>query len=124
MSTRRVKATESKLGNELLDSLSTIVAQMLVEKLGASADVATGLGEQAAVELSRAWGGAQVYVPQGRIAKANAMHQEIWRKKLAGDHPNQLAREYGVSVVWIYEIIRNMRALYVDSVQMDVFREN
>lgn len=114
---------ETRLGVELLDNLAAITAQILVDKLGLDRDTAAAIGDQAAVELSAKWGKSQVYIPAGRIAKAQAMHQAVYQRHKRGVPVEQIRRDAGISLQWAYTIIRTMRKAEIDAKQGDIFGE-
>jgi Mor family transcriptional regulator len=108
-------------GTELLDDLAATVAHLLVERLGIDRDTAAAVGDQTAVTLSEKWGGGQVYIPAGRIAKAMAMHDALYARHKRGVPVEQLRREFGISLQWAYAIVRQMRKAEIERRQDDIF---
>lgn len=60
--------------------------------------------------LRQRFSGELLYIPKGVSHDALQKHYEVWRK-YTGDNVPQLAKEFRLSEVYIYQIIRRMREL-------------
>jgi Mor family transcriptional regulator len=111
-----------RLGTELLDHLADILAGLLVESLDLDRDTAAAIGDQAAVLMSDQWGGAQIYIPTGRTAKALAFHANLYAAFQRNPNPETIRRQFGVSLKTVYQVVRQMRKAEIDAKQHDLFR--
>jgi len=93
---------------ELLQDMADHVRAVLVEYGELDQDKASGLGEEAVERIARAWGGSTVYFPKGDYIRSYRKAQDVWRDYNGRNAP-ELARKYGISLVWTYEIIRKKR---------------
>lgn len=78
----------------------------------AAADVTT--------DLAAYRGGRMLYIPQGQRLALALRDAEIWRR-FNGRNYQALADEFGMTVVSMYEIIREQRALNTRKIQGQLF---
>lgn len=64
------------------------------------------IGEEAAVELCRAFGGQTIYVPGFRRFAAARRNQQIVEALQSGRQPCDVAREFGISARHVHRISR------------------
>ncbi len=96
----------SKTSEELLDDVAAKVSTLLLPHVAQG--MADALGQRVADLLAEDWGGISVYVPkrtERRLAQRNA---RIYRA-FTGDNVTDLAKEYGLSEVQVYTVIRAER---------------
>lgn len=84
------------------------IAAGLAEMLGLAPDAA----DQAAYDVLRrvleTCGGEYFYVPKDIRLAAHGRDIEVWRK-FTGHNQRQLAREFGITVQYVYQIIARQR---------------
>lgn len=74
-------------------------------------------------EVVRAeWGGTAVYIGKGLMYELSQRDQEIW-SKFTGRNHHDLCREYGITMVWLYKIIKYQRQAMLKDKQGDLFGE-
>lgn len=95
-------------GPELLIELAQNIAHVLVELIELDKERADHVGQEIANRMAANWGGQLIYFPIGTAIKLSARDQEIWNE-FTGNNHSQLARKYGVSLQWIYKIVKAMR---------------
>ena len=70
------------------------------------------LAESTSVEITmlfaHLWGGQVIYVPKGVLIQASKMHQKIFDDWTGRNH-HEVAKKYGVSVQYVYRIVKRMR---------------
>lgn len=89
---------------DLADRLSTALANE-----GLAPTRAREIGFKAAEAVRAHWGGQLVYIPVGTGYEISERDREIW-DKFNGDNHEALAREYQVTVVHVYRIVKRMHA--------------
>jgi Mor family transcriptional regulator len=95
---------------ELLGDFAESIARNLVS----IASLEPAHADQVAVEVvdkvAEEFGGEVFYLPQGRVEKNRSVRDvEIYRRKLAGEGADDLAREYKLSRVRIFQIVNQCR---------------
>lgn len=96
-------------GPELLTALAAHTSALLLEHQVCNAAAAELIGMELAMKMAGDWGGQNIYVPSGLVLKLTPIYLEIYGK-FTGHNQSALAREYGMSVQWIYQIVKRMRA--------------
>jgi len=66
------------------------------------------------------WAGSLQYIPQNYALKISSRNVEIW-DKFTGNNYADLAKEYGISIPWIYKIIKQARKEFQDKNQGSLF---
>ena len=110
-------------GPELLVDLANTVAVAMVELLELDKERAEHVGNEVANRMTVHWGGQLIYFPIGTAIKLSARDMAIYNK-FNGQNHSDLAREFGVSLQWIYRIVKTMRAADLASRQGGLFPEN
>lgn len=105
---------------DLLNDLAEQVSVAARETLGASEDVAGALGTDVAMRMIELWGGQQLYMPKGIRIEAARLHQQIYDDWKGRNH-RELVRKYGVSLQFIYRVIKIMRRADLNTRQGDMF---
>lgn len=108
----------SDLGQEYLNSLMTLGAQVAKDVLGVSDSAAEAFGEQLALRVAEEHGGTMLYIAKGRFVLARRSHERIistLRRHQAalpaGSRPlayQRTASEIGCSVPHVYRIERKV----------------
>ena len=105
--TRQKDSFRSK-GPELLTDLADQCARILQETAGLEQDKAEQTGREIANRMATHWGGQNIYFPMGLSYKLSQRDRLIFAD-FDGTNHGELARKYGVSLQWIYKIVKNMR---------------
>lgn len=105
---------------ELLEDLADQVCSLMTQKLKLNKAQAKEIGQDVADHIASHWGGQSLYIPQGLSSKLSKRDLEIYAK-FNGTNHNQLAKEYHVSVVWIYALVKRVHQEEVRKKQGDLF---
>ena len=70
--------------------------------------------------LSRYAGGRQLYMPKGDVLERALRDREIWERH-RGNNVDDLAEAYGLTVVQVYSILAEQRALHRQRMQPPLF---
>lgn len=92
------------MGEFLLESLATIVADAAVRVLGVDREVAKVLADEATTRFSDQFGGEPQYIPKGRVFRRSALYRQIY-ERFTGTNQRELAREFGFTLVHLYRIL-------------------
>lgn len=87
-------------------------------KTPTSAEIAFKITER----IREEWSGEQIYLPKGLHFEINQKHRDIYAK-FRGDNHQQLAKEYDLTVVQIYKIIRTVAAANFTKRQQGLFND-
>ena len=104
---------------ELLADLADQVALKLCEH-GVEPDKAADIGFFAAEHMREHWGGQPIYLPQGVQYDFSRRDLEIF-DRFNGHNHVELAQEYNLTVMRIYQIIKAVRAELVKKRQGALF---
>lgn len=104
---------------ELLRDLADQVALKLVE-MGVDPEKATDIGFASAEHIREHWGGQPIYLPKGVQYEFSRRDLEVF-EKFNGHNHAELAREYNLTVMRIYQIIKAVRAELVKKRQGALF---
>lgn len=93
-----------------------------------NAGVATNLSEEESrllakkvtLDIAHDFGGEMIYIPKGILVHLTGRDLKIWQE-FNGKNHNELARKYGVSVVWVYKILKKVQQEEVAKRQIDMF---
>lgn len=97
-------------GEQLLVGLVGIVAEAATRVLDAPPELAKVLGDEIATRFSDEFGGTQQYVPKGRVFRTSTLHRQIWERFTGKpEDVKQLAREFGISTIYVYRILARER---------------
>lgn len=95
----------SERGQELLSDLAAHAGQLLADRAGLDEEQAAQIGAELADYMRRHWGGQHLYFAKGDEHGLTKRDLEIWRRA-NGRNTSELASEYGLSRVRIYQILR------------------
>ncbi len=105
----RASGKHSKQGSSLLDDLRDNIAKCLVE-----GQIEPARAEQISVELRNRiaadWGGQLIYVPKDTVEQTCKRDRDLYNE-FNGTNHDTLASKYGLSMQWVYQIIRRMRII-------------
>lgn len=93
---------------EILQDLAAR-ARATLEKHGVDGDKARALAVDIAADISDDWKGEQIYIPHNKGFKSRLRNEQIYQE-FNGFNQAELARQYGVSVQWIYHIVKEVKA--------------
>ncbi len=68
------------------------------------------------------WGGQNVYFPMGMVWKVSQRDREIFREFNGRNH-HELARKFGVSLQWVYSVVKRVRKEELDWMQGKLFAD-
>ena len=103
----------------LTELINVLTASM--RNQGAGEQEAKQQGIRLALDIADHFGGMQLYVPKGKLLKTLARNIQIWHD-FTGDNAKALARQYGLSEVRLYEILREQTQLQTAKHQSDLFK--
>lgn len=112
---------ETKWAPMLADMLRVLEALYLRE--GQGKEEAFHLATQSAAALAEYFGGRVVYLPRGDRVRNALRDAEIYRKFRGSRNVEQLAAEYGLTVIHLYKIHRDQRALHMRKLQGRLFQD-
>lgn len=95
-------------GPELLVELAQHTSNILHEAVDIDIRTADQIGEAVASRMMQVWGGQNVYFPMGMAWRVSQRDQEIF-SDFNGKNHHDLARKYGVSLQWIYSVVKRVR---------------
>lgn len=107
-------------GPDLLVDMCQHVSVALVEMLGLDKDKADEVGQNIADRMAAHWGGQNIYFPMGLSYKLSQRDRLIY-DEFNGSNHSELARKHGVSLQWIYKIIKTVRQEEIDRRQGGLF---
>lgn len=94
----------------MMPDLADLVAREVAQYLGAAPEVAQSMGWSVVEAFCQRWGGVAVYVPKADVLERASLYERIWQE-FDGRNHEELARRHGITVVWVYQIVKRMRAL-------------
>lgn len=95
--------------HELLADMAEQTAKFLLEKHGINEEVAINAGNDLADFLCTHWTGQNIYFAADTQFKLSQRDLEIFKRMERGNAPD-LAREYGISYVRVYQIYKRCLA--------------
>ena len=107
-------------GPELLIDLTQHIAHALGELIALDSEQAEHVAKEVADRMAAHWRGQNIYFPMGLSIKLSRRDREIY-DKFTGHNHHELVREYGVSLAWIYKIIKAVRKEELARIQGDMF---
>lgn len=116
----RLKGDFKSKGPELLVDLAEKCALALKDTAGLDDDKATQVGREIADRMAAHWGGQNIYFPMGLSYKLSQRDRLIFDDFTGANH-SELARKYGVSLQWIYKIVKTVRQEEIARRQGDMF---
>lgn len=107
-------------GGDLLTEAVDPIAKALQESLGVSADLAEAASVEITMLFAHLWGGQVVYIPKGVSVQASKLHQLIYDDWTGRNH-SEVATKHGVSVQYVYRVVKRMRLAVIARNQHDLF---
>ena len=105
---------------EILADLAAWVEAVLVEEAGFEKAAAGRLARKVADRVGHDWAGQQIYI--GRGAVVTERDRQIYRRFDGGNH-DELARQFGLTVRQVYNILSKIRTENFEKQQMKLFPE-
>lgn len=105
---------------ETLAALRDLVAHTLRRTVGMDDELAAHVGHEVMYAFAQHWGGDAVYIPKADTLQRYDRDLRIWADFNGRNHA-ELARKYRISKVWVYAIVRRMRAMDTDRRQGRLF---
>ena len=118
----RQKGDFKSKGPELLVDLAEQCSLALKESVGLDKDKADQVGREIAERMASHWGGQNIYFPMGLSYKLSQRDRQIFDDFTGANH-SELARKYGVSLQWIYKVVKTVRQEEIARRQGDMFAE-
>ncbi len=115
-----MKNANRSIAHDLLNDMAEQTSTAARETLGLSEEIAAALGTDVAMRMVERWGGQQLYMPKGVRIVAARLHQQIY-DDWKGRNQRDLVRKYGVSLQFIYRVIKIMRRADLNRRQADMF---
>nr|DAN15529.1 MAG TPA: Mor transcription activator family [Caudoviricetes sp.] len=109
----------SKQGKALLQDLKTHTEHLLSE-VNLSPDQARQVANELMFQISQHWGGQLIYVVKDSKFLADKRDVEIYRAFNGHNHA-ELSQEYGLSLPYIYRILKRMNELERTQNQFELF---
>ncbi|WP_117105287.1 Mor transcription activator family protein, partial [Klebsiella pneumoniae] len=78
------------------------------------------IGQAVANRMMQVWGGQNVYFPMGMVWKVSQRDREIFLE-FDGRNHHELARKFGVSLQWVYSVVKRVRKEELDRMQGKLF---
>lgn len=100
------------------------VLEALYRRRGIGAEQAFELARDSVLAQAEYFGGRVVYLPRGDQLKNAVRDAEIYRRFRGSRNADQLADEYELTVVRIYAIAAEQRALHLAKVQPQLFDDS
>lgn len=107
-------------GPELLVELAQHTASTIKEVVEIDTAIAEQIGEAVANRMMQVWGGQSVYFPMGTLWLISQRDHDIFNDFNGRNH-HDLARKYGVSLQWVYSVIKRVRKAETDRLQGRLF---
>ena len=116
-------SAKPRRGEQFLNEIAELTTARLGKTIELPQEVADAVGRDVAKSISERWGGEVVYVSTGWLGAVSTMHQNLYNDYRSGMQIHALRKKYGISQVWVYAIIRDMRKKHLEEVQKDIFDE-
>ncbi|ACL32489.1 Mor transcription activator family protein [Glaesserella parasuis] len=97
----------------------TVVA---AKEFGICEELAENIGMIVAMKIGQSWGGLNVYMPKALELFACEREKQIYNE-FTGNNHSFLAKKYGLSLQWIYKIVKRVQKEEVAKRQLDMFKE-
>ena len=107
---------------ELLHHLYSKIVTLGKDEANLDDDSAKRLAVSIGKTLVEDFGGEVIYIPKGILVPLSGRDWAIYNK-FTGNNHKELAREYKVSVAWVYQIIKRVHKMEVNKRQIDMFAE-
>ncbi|TCJ95939.1 Mor family transcriptional regulator [Volucribacter psittacicida] len=107
---------------EILVDLAEHIKMALMDKHKMSNEQAMQTGIDIAQKIAKDWGGEVIYIPRAILFTLNERDLKIWREFNGFNH-RELARKYGVSMQWVYQIVKRIQKEEIAKRQVDMFAD-
>lgn len=104
---------------ELLADLAEQVASKLMA-VGLTPEKAADIGFSTAEFIREHWSGDRLYLPKGVTYVLARRDLELY-ERFTGDNHSALAKEYNLTVIRIYQIVKRVRAEHIKKCQGALF---
>lgn len=105
---------------ELISDLATTTIYVAKKYYGIAPNTARKLGVDVALSFADQCGGTQPYVPRELQVKISERDMQMYQK-FTGKNHEQLAKEFDVSVQWVYQIVKRVNKQLQDKQQPQLF---
>lgn len=105
---------------ELMNGLMEAVITVLTERQGVPVMTACQVGSTFAERMSFVWANSVIRIPKG-VAYNTLKRNKALFDNFDGNNHAWLGREYGISIQRVYTIVKEMRQVYIESLQVDMF---
>ncbi|AUH53228.1 DNA-binding protein [Chromobacterium sp. ATCC 53434] len=95
-------------GPELLADLADHITAALQQLANTESRQAEKIAHEITRRMAQHWGGQNVYFPLDRSSKSAERDRQILAEFNGANHAS-LAQKHGISVQWVYKIIKNAR---------------
>lgn len=112
-------AVDEKQWAPLLADMVRVIEQDKLRR-GAATTEAFADARAAVLSIAEYFGGRMTYLPKGERLLTALRDAEIWRK-FNGRNIRELAAEYGVSEIHLYDVLKRQRALHTRKLQGRLF---
>ena len=109
-------------GPELLVDLAFHIGEVIKEFCPTYAEKSDEIGQIVASRMAVHWGGQNVYFPMGFNYRLSIRDLKVY-SEFNGTNQGDLARKYGVSLQWIYRILKDVHAEELFKRQSGLFVE-
>ncbi|MBP4133541.1 Mor transcription activator family protein [Gallibacterium anatis] len=121
MNEKQNNSTFEDKAPEILLDLAEHTRELLVQKYQFEDSQAKQIGIELAQCIAESWGGEVIYIPKALLITLSERDLAIWRDFNGSNH-RELSRKYGVSMQWVYQIVKRMQKEEIDRHQMDMFK--
>lgn len=105
---------------DLLADLAKHTVIAIRELTKVDEETAENVGMVVAMKIGQAWGGLNLYMPKSLELFSCAREKQIFNEFNGRNHA-QLAKRYGLSVQWIYKIVKRVQKEEIAKRQIDLF---
>lgn len=121
MDAKQNNSTFEDKAPEILLDLAEHTRELLVQKYQFEDSQAKQIGIELAQCIAESWGGEVIYIPKALLITLSERDLAIWRD-FNGSNQRELARKYGVSMQWVYQIVKKVQKEEVAKRQFDMFK--
>lgn len=108
-------AAAPQLIADLADKVAAALAKRDIEP-----ERAAEIGIEVADEMRADWGGQALYFPKGCAMDISRRDRELF-ERFNGTNHDELAREYNLSVIHVYRVVKAVRSAEIKRRQGDLF---
>ena len=94
---------------QFISEMVSMLTHSLIEQAGLETEVAQAMAEDVTDGICKAFGGTDIYIPQGRKSFSTKRRVKVW-EEFTGNNYQALAKKYGLTSKTVYKIIREMTA--------------